>query len=357
MGTIKPIQSVRFFGFLLVFSLHAKMWIVDTPPQFELMTSGGVILFLMLSGALGTYSLAQKELDVSFKGIFKFVKKKLVKYYPLYLITNIYTISYYGPIRYLGQHDYINLKKSISEFIYTVLMIQPFTKSPFAYNGVGWFLASLIWFSILTIPVEAVCRKIRKNPYCILFFLMGIIGCYYANSWSNFLVSKAELDLGVAHPIFTVWVYIGGLIIGNIVLVLRDKWCSTNSLGIEVTFSVIEVLLVVLACALFFVPSNYTALVSILYIFAFAGIVFVFMLGKGKISSLLSNRFLVGLGNIGFECYMIHQIIIHEYCQNNGWEGYGRKGGFFAYVFCLGLTVIFSKIINLAHQSVSTKMK
>ena len=91
MGTIKPIQSVRFFGFLLIFALHGRMWIVDTPPQFDVMTSGGVVLFLLLSGAVGAYSLAQKELDVSFKGIFKYVKRRLVKYYPLYLITNIYT--------------------------------------------------------------------------------------------------------------------------------------------------------------------------------------------------------------------------------------------------------------------------
>ena len=73
----------------------------------------------------------------------------------------------------------------------------------------------------------------------------------------------------------------------------------------------------------------------------------IFMHGKGIISNLLKKSAFVYLGDISFECFLIHQIVIYFYKLSIGVYATQIVGRLFSIFFCLILTIM---IANLVHS-------
>lgn len=72
----------------------------------------------------------------------------------------------------------------------------------------------------------------------------------------------------------------------------------------------------------------------------------IFSFGKGYISDIFQMKFLKWLGDISFECFLLHQMIIHDYLMNSGVGNISKLGNLFSMFFCLIVTIILAGIVS-----------
>ena len=109
LNRVNQVQFLRFVAFLLLFAYHASFWIPNYPDN-QLSGLFGLFYFLLLSGVMASYSLYQKnDIEPTAKNIFKYFRQKLVKFYPLYFITNLLAVIYTVPSLMVASHSYREL--------------------------------------------------------------------------------------------------------------------------------------------------------------------------------------------------------------------------------------------------------
>ena len=89
------IQFFRFIAFVMIFLWHAKTWRIKYLPG-DVGAQTGVYFFFLLTGVMASYSLALKEVSPTKENIKDYLKRKLVRLYPLYFVTNLLTFLYNG---------------------------------------------------------------------------------------------------------------------------------------------------------------------------------------------------------------------------------------------------------------------
>ena len=130
---------------------------------------GGFIvnyLFFMLSGFLTAYSFSvKKSKDRNFFG---YIKGKLVRLYPLYLISNLWM---------LGYDVYIKLTTFKVSFLILVLTMQTggsITDS-YPYNVPCWFICTLMVCYIVHYLIRHLCKDDAKK-YMWVYYGMFVLG-------------------------------------------------------------------------------------------------------------------------------------------------------------------------------------
>ena len=117
------LQFWRFLAFLIIFQCHASQW---APFQIDnIRALLGVFFFVLLSGAMSSYALHQKAFRNDSKGILDHKIKSVIRAYPLYIITNCFTMAYLIPIDLVTSHSFKDLAKEFINFILTATMLQP----------------------------------------------------------------------------------------------------------------------------------------------------------------------------------------------------------------------------------------
>ena len=69
---------------------------------------------------------------------------------------------------------------------------------------------------------------------------------------------------------------------------------------------------------------------------------------------LAHNKYLIYLGGISFEFFMIHQLVIRYYFEKAGKITHINTIGF---IFCLSTTMLFSIILQKTHKAVTQRIK
>lgn len=273
---------------------------------------------------------------------------KLVKLYPLYFVTTVFAVSYSGIPNCIANSDFETLDKSLEQLVKNLLLIQSwYSEHYFSYNGVGWFLSSIMFLYMLRIPLMACMTMLRKKakygyivPYII--FMLAIIAiviyCYMMRG------AKLEYWLYV-FPLSRIGEYVCGICLGYIICSVRDK--VTYSFRTRIFFLIFETLsLIIWIIALYspvFKPWHAT-IVS--WLFPNVLLLTVFTFGKGIVSDLFKFKIFKYLGDISFICFLIHQVIIQQYSVNSGISVTSRHGGAFSILFCLSITVILAMLIK-----------
>lgn len=225
--------------------------------------------------------------------LWHFLKKKMTRVYPLHLLVLLALVG----LAVLTDAFEFNLTLPLN-----ALLIQtwiPSIESATSYNTVSWFLSSLMFCYIVGYLVVRFCRYSRRYIYiyiltlCLvlykvvisLVFPTGDTGYYWC--YLSPIAGCADFLVGV-----------------SVALLLKDKempnmlWLQCLSLLLLVASFALKQYLPTNYCRGFFMlPANILTLVSFVTETRFS-------------KCLFGNKFLVFLGDISFEIYLLHPLII-----------------------------------------------
>lgn len=344
----EQLQFLRFLAFLFIFLWHADDWSLPFLPR-ENGAANGVAFFFMLSGAVTGYSALQNEIKCTPREIGSYLSGKVKKIYPLYITTTLITVSYSGIAKYIVTQNYSKLTVPVTHLCKSILLLQSwFPKYYFTFNGVGWFLSTILFLYLFKFPLIFIAGKIRKSKYNLYLFGIFMILILGAIIGYNYLTQNTNMEYWqYIFPPARLGEYIIGICIPNIIYLLENKNYKYFSKEFKVILcSLLEIGSIMLWICNMYLPMEDWEYRIVHWIIPNIVLIAIFIHGKGIISNLFRKKVLVYLGDISFECFLIHQIVIYFYNLSIDVDATEIVGRLFSIIFCLILTIM---IANLAH--------
>lgn len=348
---ILALNGLRFYLFLLILATHYKYIIKVSyigEKLYPLLNQGhfAVLFFFVLSGFCIALGYHEKFDNLNKSEIFAFIKKRIFKIYPLYIITGlIMLLLYYLPQKFAWLYAFI--------FLY-VPMLAPYTPFPDGGgNGAGWFLSALFLCYILT---PFIIKFIKKRNLLICLFLTYLCIIFLALI-PVFIPQLQQYSAFIyKFPPIRVFHYSIGLIVG--MMYASNSYKLQNNDIIEKHPYLIEVLVLLSIFIIMFGfrhgdISNPILGMPIILI----TIIYLCNVKNGLLYKLFTNKISQYLGSISFECYMIHYPLctflktkIQPYC-------YSISGIIVFYFVLLFITIILSVIYNKFFTKILFKTK
>ena len=320
---IKSLQSLRFYIILLIFVTH--LFFIQNIPVLSNIYSKyfsngaiGVTFFFILSGFVIRLGYGEKFKKITLKNYFNFIKKRIIKIYPIYIISIIIMFVF---LQYLSSFEISHLISNIKKLVLCIPLIQtliPIQDINQSFNGAAWFLSSLFIIYLCTPFLLHLNYKNKDSlkSNIIKMFIIYVIYIILLFIILKFVGDKYKISLMYCSPFLRIFQYYLGILLANIYLLFKDKHKSNNSL--------LEIVSIILFLILFiFTPTISKKIGSILnidylstmisysiYIFISLFTIYIFSFDKGIISKFLSNSINLYLGNISFYIYIIHLPLI-----------------------------------------------
>lgn len=345
------LQLLRFLAFFCVFVGHAEVWLFFPFPSANCDTVA-VAFFFLLSGFVTGYSAYGKEIRLSAKVYASGIWKKIRRIYPLYFFT---TLVFVLGSDLLAQIAAGEINETVLRLMKNLLLIQTwFPEDPMSFNGLGWYVSALMFLNLFSLPTVFLFSKISRHPkrfylfsgiICLTLFATAVY-CYLTKTW----------NLSYWHYVFPParsGEFIGGVALGYWVSIIQphisfgkiEKWL----------FTVLEIgaLVFWFRCMYYFGSPWRVRILN--WIFPHFILLTVFTLGRGWVSDLFRRHPLVRLGDISFECYLIHNILV----KNLNWNCPGlaetQRGKMFAFLFCFCMSVLMALYLNKPSAAVKSK--
>lgn len=317
---LNSLTSLRFFAAACIVFGHAQA--VFGVKLTTIALQQGVSLFFVLSGFILAYNYREFS---NISEYLLFYKARFARIWPLH-ISCILIMVLIVPKNMI----YANFKLLIEN----LLLIQgwiPIRNTNLSVNGVAWSISTEFFF-YLCFPF--IIKYIRKYWPIILIVIFGLlvamisISNFYHLSNDSSLPGVSNFSTIYVSPlsrIFEFYIGVSTLYLFNWTKKLFadiEKWKSTF----------LEFIAVILAIfSMWFTPKiAYTyelnAAIGQPYemwmkssgsVFAFALLIYIFALQNGKITSFLSTRIFIILGEISFATYLIHTIILNFFSSRN----------------------------------------
>ncbi|MDQ0194434.1 acyltransferase family protein [Paenibacillus wynnii] len=302
---LRPLTSFRFLAALLVFLFHTGGIFVVYG-----LGSAGVQFFFVLSGFILAYTYQTKLNVLNKENIRRFYLARFAKIYPVHLLT--FLLATPLVLIYFDPEGLYAIKLAIMSGI-NLFLVQsyiPISSVYFNFNSVSWTL-SVEAFFYLIFPFLLYGLK-RFNIFKNTKVILSLLTLVWAGLFILNLILTQENKIFVwalnIFPATRAFEFMVGVVLGLIFIKRSDqskpgKELSSNlkELGCLILISTFIMLSGVLELpnmrGLFFVP----AWGLLIYTFAFQ---------KGVFSRILSNKYLVYLGEISFSFYMIHALAL-----------------------------------------------
>lgn len=173
----EQLQFLRFCVFFVIFSWHADKYVPYWFPHGD-GAINAVVFFFILSGVVTGYSVYDKEVVFSVGATKQYFLKKIKKVYPLYFITTIFAVAYSGLPAYIANCDYQSAMTTFSQLVKNLLLLQSwFPSGYYAFNGVGWFLSTIMFLYLLSVPLSACMTGIGKKKNWRMTVFAGFLSC------------------------------------------------------------------------------------------------------------------------------------------------------------------------------------
>ncbi|MDR3595082.1 acyltransferase [Clostridium sp.] len=268
-----------------------------------------VTFFFVMSGFTMAYGYRDKFVELNKHNLKKFYFKRLLRIYPLYILTFLFSI----PIMY-----YTNFKTSTFYSLINILMLQSYFPNGvqvFSYNGVSWFIADVVLFYMLTPFCMYLLHKykIKSNMRFLvalqlsIFFIAAFIAYNFRGKMEPYTFGWWFIYIS---PFFRLFDYIIGFLAGIIFTNLKN--ITFTYIKDRILFTALE-----FASLMFLVYSYHSSFLGfdslkygIYFIPASIFIVFIFSFQKGLVSFIISNKILIYLGNLSLPIFLIHQLAI-----------------------------------------------
>jgi peptidoglycan/LPS O-acetylase OafA/YrhL len=270
------LQSLRFVFVMMIFMSHFA-YRGFTP--FDAGGDCGVVFFFLLSGFTMSMGYGRSIADGSFR-FSRYLKRRLLKVYPLHLLCLLLFLALFRPA--LDGALPVN-----------ALLLQswiPDSAYYFSYNGVSWFLSSLL-FSYLLFPIAY--RK--GNALVLAVLLLFCLAVYVIVPYD-----RINALLYVSPLVRFVDFFLG--------IMLYKLFRSTPSLSVPNWIELLIVALLVLA--LWIYPYTDEKLRNApLYWLVLLPLIFVFARQAGPVSRLLQNSVLQWLGSLAMPIFLLHPMV------------------------------------------------
>jgi len=343
-GRQEQLQFLRFLAFLNIFLYHGESWLFF-PYPISASAWAAVSFFFMLSGLVMGLAYHGREIRLGIRPMGTFLWKRLKKLYPLYFAMTIFMILYSGLPGAVAVHGIAAEKAELTQVMRNFLLLQSwFKEGYYSYNGVGWFLSSVMFLYVLTLPAMVVLNRIDKHPkrYVIFLILMG--GCLFLSAVFCYLTK--DWDMEYWHYIFPparMGEYFAGMILGVMMRTLKPRLKQGQLL--RMVFTVLELGVLFCWVRALSSPGNYWRNHIVSWLIPNMAVLSVFSIGSGWVSTLFRKPLPVRLGNASFECYLIHQIVIVLYNVSNPGLDQTQNGKVLSLTVCLMASVIFALLL------------
>lgn len=336
------LQFLRMIAFMAIFLLHTR--------SYHLITRGydaaaAVSFFIMLSGFLYGYRYRNNSFDL--KHVRKKIKKRILKVLPLHWVTLLLSVSI------ITGWNIINLKESSRTILLNAFLLQsyiPDSEVYFSFNGVSWYLCLVIFLIICNFPIIYVLKLVRNTRHGILktwmIFILSVCAAFVYTK----IIMKENLS-----PEFWLYIfppsrlmeYICGIIIG----MNYDHIKISFSTGWEIAVCVLYYA-VMLFCPF---PDGYSR--GAYWIIPNAWMLIVFSSGKGRISKVFSHQACRWLGDISYECFMIHLVVIQFMNHYISPEAMSMRRRYILTLVCLLITLCLAAVWHEGEKRIENKIK
>lgn len=344
-GRQEQLQFLRFLAFLQIFLYHADKWLFFSyPVTYSCWAS--VSFFFMLSGLVMGLAYGGKEIRLDMKSVGAFLRRRLGRLYPLYFATTVFMILFSGIPGMIAEGSFRSAGAELAQLLKNIFLVQSwFREGFFSYNGVGWFLSAILFLYALTLPAMAVLNRLGKHPwrYGIYTVLLGGIlfltaaYCYLTQGW----------DMEYWHYIFPparAGEYFAGMVLGFMLRAMKPRMRQGRIP--RILFTVLEIGVLVFWFRALSSPGNYWRNHIVSWLIPNMAVLCVFTVGAGWVSALFRRPLLARLGNMSFECYLIHQIVILLYGFSNPGLEQLQAGKIVSMSVCLVISVTLAWVLD-----------
>lgn len=337
------IQFLRFVMFLFVFVLHMSM--PELYPVWNAAVSA-VSFFFMLSGALCGYYATEKKCRLSVKNFAADTFRKAKKLYGLYFITTVFAVFWSELPVAVAAFDFAGMKHPLIQLGRNLLMIQSwFPDGYFSYNGVCWYLSTLMFLYVLNLPLTVLIQKVNTMPRrgwisaAVMAVCVGLTAVY-----SYYTNTENVHFWQYIFPPARVGQYVFAAFLGFSVRVLKQKIHDGRATMYVFTAAEIGAVLLWFG-SLYFAPMSWHVRLVDWFVPNML-LIGLFMIGKGSISRLFRGKLFVKLGNISADCYLIHQIVIYLFFNLTDVSPQGKIAKVLCMGFCLWFTVAVAYFLD-----------
>ena len=270
------LQSLRFVFVMMIFMSHFAYRGVS---PFDAGGDCGVTFFFLLSGFTMSMGYGRSIADGSFR-FGHYFRRRLQKLYPLHLLCLVLFLVLFRP-------------EVDGKLPLNALLLQswiPDSTYYFSYNGVSWFLSSLL-FSYLLFPIA----YRRGNPFVLVVILICCLAVYVMIPYDNVNA------LLYVSPLMRFVDFFLGIMLYK----LYNTKKNVNVPGWTEAFIV-----VLLVLALWAYPFTDEKLRNApLYWLVLLPLIFVFARQEGPVSRLLKHRVLQWLGSLSMPIFLLHPMV------------------------------------------------
>lgn len=340
---ISSIDGLKAIGALLIFWWHSPL----PNPSADL---GARIceFFFVAAGFLYYYSHYTRPIPCTFFAMAEYVRKKLVYIYPIHLI------GFIAEGLRLTLTQWLTTDTAIKAVLHLSLLHSwsPSQNVYWAFNGVSWFVSSLIFCYF----VGAIVMRLMSTPKkAIMFFitfmcLRLVLDYIQINCPGQYFT----IDLHVS-PIVRSLEFFCGMAVASFTISIR-KNCRSMSRPL---FTLLELSSIFLT--IYLVVTHQQIRNRAEFVILFSLVIFVFSFDQGWISTLLSAKPFRWFASIQLEFYMFHTFLI-KYIQPkitwSYWDWYTEATLIcfiatlaFVYLYRLLLKKPLSRLFDNASQS------
>lgn len=299
---IKAFQGLRGYSILFIFLSHCTYIRNDYGKNCFVWLGGlGVSIFIMLSGYLLAFHNHEYKTHIPYDKI----KKSLKRFYPLHIVTFVLSIPF-GISAFFDENILKQLIKTICNLILMHAWV-PLDEVYFSFNFVSWYLSLTLFFIITESFTLALLKRVnnKMSPFIVISIL--IFEFFWCFLFQNMAISHWIIYI---LPAIRYLDYFAGSLALKAVSFFIERKQKLSSvavimLGISIILMFALIVLSLNTNSEFFSVAVWFA-PSIMMISAVA-------LGDGRskiIDVVFSNKIIQRIGNISFEIFLIHQLVI-----------------------------------------------
>lgn len=301
---VKSFQALRFLMITSVFLAHISFIMTNERAEkffYRHLNNGifGVCFFFILSGFCIYLGYYEKFNTITAKSYFKFIQKRMVKIYPLYILMQTLWM-----IMELMKHPSSDaIRDLLLKYVISLPFLQmllPSRELQISLNAVSWFCACLFWVylvaPLIIMTVSYLCTSVKK----LFLVIIGLILLYFGISSYSLIYLETGTYFINRSLIMGILMFTFGVCLSKLRLICNKE--VKRDVGL---FSLLE--LVVVIAAFWFCSSP--ALISVMRgyyvsrLLVIGCLIFVFSYDGGWISKIFSAKLFQVLGDASFEFY------------------------------------------------------
>lgn len=341
-GRAEQLQFLRFLAFIHVFILHTESWQFYRYPAWN----GGlsaVSFFIMLGGAVVGYSGWRKEITLSGSAVAKDMVKRIRKIYPLYFLTTCLAICFSEIPTAVLSHDRMALMQPAKQLLRNLLLLQSwFDNGYFKFNGVGWYLSTTMFLALFNLPILVLLKRMEKQERPWLWYGgLLLAGGAFTAVYSVLTYAGDVHFLQYIFPPARLGQHLIGITLGFALRSVQERIPEKTGLF---TLAEAGALVFWVGSLYLFAESWHNRVAD--WVLPNALLIAAFLPGKGALSRVFRWKPLVRLGDVSFECFLVHMFLILSYGALIEVQPVTDLGKLFSSLLCFFLTVLLSLQLN-----------